>query len=115
MRFYSFGTDFKYALGRIVRQEIYREDAAGGVVFAFTVEAAPAAAEAGHPLGYQIDADGRPLIAMPAETLDYQVIIEACHLWMAAQNLPDQPVWFLALPPGKTPEEFLTIVKPDVV
>ena len=108
MRFYSFGTDFKYALDRIVRQAIHTDQPAGGVTFAFTAEAAPAAMEAGHPFGYQMDSEGRPLIAMPQPTLDYEIVIEACHIWMAQQGIPDQPVWFLALPPGKSPQEFLT-------
>jgi len=107
MRFYSFGTDFKYNLERILRQDIYTDDCEG-VRFAFTVEAAPAARAAGHPFGYQLDPAGRPLIAMDRPTLDYEVIIEACHIWMAHAALPDQPVWFLALPPGKSPEEFLS-------
>lgn len=108
MRFYSFGTDFKYTLDRIVRQDIYTDDPQGGVRFAFTVEAAPAAREAGHAFGYQLDEAGRPLIVMDKPSLDYTVIIEACHIWMKHQGIPDEPVWFLALPPGKSPEEFLT-------
>jgi len=109
MRFYSFGTDFKYNLERIARQEIYTDSPAGEAVFAFTIEAEPAARAAGHAWGFQVDAAGRPLIAMQQATLDYEVVIEACHVWMAQQGLPDQPVWFLALPPGKSPEEFLSI------
>ena len=109
MRFYSFGTDFKYTLDRISRQEIYTDGPAGKPRFAFIVEAAPAAQAAGRAAGYQLDADGRPLIAMPHLSLDYEVVIQACHIWMQRQNLQDQPVWFLALPPGKSPDEFLSI------
>ena len=108
MRFYSFGTDFKYRLGRITRQEIYTDAPDGGVQLAFIVETAPAAEGAGRA-EYYLDEQGRPHIVVPALTLDYQVIIQACHVWMARQGLPDEPVWFLALPPGKSPEEFLRI------
>ncbi|MGQ9516905.1 MAG: hypothetical protein ACUVWB_00570 [Anaerolineae bacterium] len=109
MRFYSFGTDFKYSLGRIMRQEIYTDAPDGGVRLAFIVETAPAAEKAGRVPGFYQDDEGRPLIVVPAPTLDYQVIIQACHTWMAQQGLPDEPVWFLALPPGKSPDEFLRI------
>jgi hypothetical protein len=108
MRFYSFGADYKYTMDRISRQEIFTDDPAGGNVFAFTVEAAPAALAVGHPWGYQLDAAGRPLIAMSQTSLDYEVVIQACHIWMERQGIPDEPVWFLALPPGKSPEEFLS-------
>lgn len=106
MRFYSFGTDFKYSLGRITRQEIYTDAPDGGVRLAFIAETAE---EAGRAPGFYQDDEGRPHIVVPALTLDYQVIIQACHTWMAQQGLPDEPVWFLALPPGKSPEEFLRI------
>ncbi len=109
MRFYSFGTDFKYSLGRITRQEIYTDAPDGGIQLAFIAEAAPAAEAAGHSPGYHLDDEGRPVIVVPAPTLDYAVIIQACHIWMAHHGLPDEPVWFLALPPGKSPEEFLRI------
>lgn len=108
MRFYSFGTDFKYSLGRITRQEIYTDAPAGGVQLAFIAETAPAE-EAGRAPEYYLDEEGRPHVVVHAPTLDYQVIIQACHAWMARQGLPDEPVWFLALPPGKSPEEFLRI------
>lgn len=113
MRFYALGTDYKYALGRIERQEIYTDAGDGGLRFAFTVEVAPAAAAAGHALGYQLDAEGRPLVAMAAHSLDYEVIIAACHIWMQQQGLGDEPVWFLALPPGKSPAEFLPALRGD--
>ena len=76
------------------------------MAFAFTVEAATDAAPAE---AYQLDAAGRPVVRMAEGSLDYEVVIAACHIWMARQGLPDEPVWFLALPPGKAPEEFLSI------
>jgi hypothetical protein len=109
MRFYSFGTDFKYTLNRISRQEIYTDGVAGKVAFAFTVEATPAGLPADGAGSYLLDDAGKPLIRMPQSSLDYEVVIAACHVWMGQQGLPDEPVWFLALPPGKSPEEFLSI------
>jgi hypothetical protein len=108
VRFFSFGTDFKYALDRIVHQEIYTDAPDGIQKLAFIVEATPATSDESPSAVLCSDNDGRLVISMPAATLDYEVIIQACHLWMAAQGISEQPVWFLALPPGKRPEEFLT-------
>ena len=113
MRFYSFGTDFKYALDCICSQEIYADADNRGIRLAFVLESTPAGSTPISIPHYRVEADDRPHITMPQPTVDYEVVIEACHVWMVHQGIPDQPIWFLALPPGKSPEEFFSIERLD--
>lgn len=105
MRFFSLATDYKYAIGRLSRQEIFTDGPQGGLELAFTIETA---ASSSRLPGLHLDGKGQTLIIMPQASLDFEVVTQACHIWMAHQGIPEQPIWFLALPPGKDPAEFLT-------
>ncbi len=110
MRFVSFGTQYKFPELRapLVRDEIYTGDPTGGWKLAFIVETAHIGAQAGRTPGYHVDGQGRAVVVVPEEALDGVIVRRACHQWMEHNGLPDEPVWFMALPPGKEAADFFT-------